>query len=256
MAQRHHQIRTRLARGGGPGGGGLHHVARLGHTVEVRPIPDRDLRRRKPDHADTDRQGLSVLSDQRALQHHEGRAQQAVIAGRLAAPAHDIRRHDGKLGIRQRAVEESEAEVEFVVAQRDGVIFQRVHRSDHRVDVARRKTPVPGDVVAQRAALKKVAIVEQQAVRRLGPQPRDQPAGARQAKRVAGLVGVIVVGQHVDMQISGREQPQVHRAGSRLRCFGLAAVQAHLRQDHLWWGGKNPPTPSLIAAVIAFCQRV
>ena len=73
-----------------------------------------------------------------------------------------------------------------------------------------------GDIVAQREALQDVAIVEEQAVFRLGLRRLDQTCGLGEADRVVGAVAKIVVSHDIDVEI-GRLQHSQLEAHRRLR---------------------------------------
>ena len=70
-----------------------------------------------------------------------------------------------------------------------------------------------GDVVAHRVALQVVAVVDEQGVGRLGADRLDDRGGAGEAEGVGRLVGVVVVGLDVAVQVGGREDAQVRLAG-------------------------------------------
>lgn len=65
---------------------------------------------------------------------------------------------------------------EFVVAQGDGVVGKRIHRRHHRMRFLAAQPPFPHG-----RALQKIAIVEQQAVRRVLPRLMDQACDTGQS---------------------------------------------------------------------------
>ena len=118
-------------------------------------VPLGDLRRRNAEHAHFERLRRSGLIDERALDHDRGRK-----PGRAVAFA-DIAADDGKAGLGISALEDLEAVVEIVVAERRDRIVERVHGGDDGVDRLRIRCCRFGRQVAERRALKNVAVVEQ-----------------------------------------------------------------------------------------------
>ncbi len=213
MRQRHHHIRPRRA-------DARHDVPRRGHDVarrhpafQVLPVPLQDLRRHEAEHADPDRIPLPGTVDHGPVEQHIGRQQRAVTGRPVALSDRHVRADHRKGRRAQCRHQKVQPEVEFVVSQRCGVDTHRVHCRDRRVGRVRSQRAPKGNPVAQRVALQEVAVVEQQAGVRLGPQPRDARGGLRQPEAVGRAVGVIVVGQKVDVQIGRSEQPQL-----RLTC--------------------------------------
>ena len=108
-----------------------------------------------------------------------------------------------------------------MIAERAGLVVQDVHRLDHGVDVAVLHAALIGDVVAHGIALQEVAIVEQERVLGFRADRVDDGRGAREADRVGALVGVIVVGKDVDMDVRRLHQPQMRLVGRGTNRVGM-----------------------------------
>ncbi len=121
-------------------------------------VPLGDLRRRNADHTYFEPLRRSGLVDERAFDHDRGRK-----PGRAIAFA-DVAADDGKARLRISALERLQAVVEIVVPQRRDVIVKRVHGGDDGMDRAGVRKYRLGGEVAERRALKNVAVIEQQAV--------------------------------------------------------------------------------------------
>ena len=95
--------------------------------------------------------------------------------------------------------------VEFVVADRAGIVVQRIHRLVDRQFLIAGGWFDQGLVVGQCRALDRVAVVEQQAVGEFLARVADQGGGAHEAKIL--IVGqlVEVVAHDVGMQVRGFE---------------------------------------------------
>ena len=150
--------------------------------------------------------------------------------------------------MRISALEDLEAVVEIVVAKRRDVVVERVHRGDDGVDRARLRGDRPGGDVAERRALKTVAIVEQEAVGRLAAGLGDQGRGAREADGIVRAITVIVVRVEVGVQVGDAKQPQAKagppRASGGFRSSlrqGLSFVMGNRNGDG---GIIAPPRPS------------
>ena len=144
-------------------------------SADMDLVPLGDLRRRDADHAQFEPLRRASLVNEFALDHdRRGKPGRAVAFADIAAD-------DRKPGLRISALEDLEAVVEIVVAKcRDGII-KPVHRGDDGVDRVRVRSDRPGGDVAERRALKAVAIVEQKAVGapRRGPWRSGTRRGAR-----------------------------------------------------------------------------
>ena len=127
-------------------------------SAEMGLVPLGDLRRRNADHPDLEPPRRSGLVDERALDHDRRRK-----PGRAIAFA-DVAADDRKARLRVCALERLEAVIEIVVAERRDVIIKRVHGGDDGVDRAWVGEYRFSREVAERRALKNVAVVEQQAV--------------------------------------------------------------------------------------------
>lgn len=215
MAQRDDDVGAFLADLGDIGLGGADDVARLDLALEMLAVPVHDLRRHEADHADPDRMGLAVAGGDLAVEDHVGRHQRLVLDDALALGRHDVGRDDREGGAGDRVHQEVEPVVELVVAERRGVEAERVHRLDHRVHRAFGHAALIGDVVAHRVALQEISIVEQNRVGGLGADVLDQPRGAGEADRVDLLVGVIIIGVDVDVDVR-----RLHDAQMRLSTLG------------------------------------
>ena len=185
-----------------------HDLARLQRTAQHRTIPLHDLRRGQPDHADPAGPGLAVMADQIAGQDGVGQQEGCVLRGVRPQLAHDIGQHDRKAGTRKHCLQIVEPIVEFVISKRRGVVSQRVHRRQDRMRLARRDPPLARDVIPQRIALQKIAIVQQQAVLHLPTGFGDQLRRAGQTHVCAGRIGKIIIAQHIHMQIRGGQDAQ------------------------------------------------
>ncbi len=208
-------VRTRLLHLGQPGLGGLDDVARLDLSLEVGAVPDHDLRRGEADDADPDRLFGAVAVDELTLQDHVG-LQVGFVGARpraQAAPG-EVGEDERKAAAGQRLVEEGQAVVELVIAQRGGLDAEPVHDADDRVDVALLHAPLIGHVVAHGVALKEIAIVEKKAVGRLGPRFFYQGGDLGEAHRVVLAVAVIVVGVDEHVDVRRLEQAEVDGRGT------------------------------------------
>jgi hypothetical protein len=79
-----------------------------------------------------------------------------------------------------------------------------------------------GHVIAHRIALQKVPVVDQQRIRGLGPDRVNMRGGAGEADGVIGFVGVVVVGEHVHVQVGRLHDTEVRLLA---RCAGGKGVQ-------------------------------
>ena len=104
-----------------------------------------------------------------------------------------------------------------MIAERRAFVAEQVHALHDGMDVAILHALLIGDVVAHRIALQEVAIVDQHGVGRLLAHGVDQRRGARQPHRVVRLVGIIVVGQHVHVDVGGFHDAQMRLLGLRTR---------------------------------------
>ena len=171
-------------------------------SADMDLVPLGDLRRRDADHAQFEPLRRASLVDEFALDHdRRGKPGRAVTFADIAAD-------DRKPGLRISALEDLEAVVEIVVAKRRDGIIKPVHRADDGVDRARVRSDRPGGDVAERRALKAVAIVEQKAVGGLAAGLGDQGRGARETDGIVRAVTVIIVRIEVGVQVGDAKKPQ------------------------------------------------
>ncbi len=208
---------------------------------EVALVPLHDLRRHEADDADAQPLLAARFVDHLLVEDHPGLHQ------RRAVGLDEVGADEGEFRAAQREAEEGEPVVEFVIAQRGAGVVERVHAREHGVDVAGLHAALVGDEVAHRAALDQVAIVEQHAVLRFRAGGGDQRRGARQADRVVGLVAVIIVGQHVDVQVGGLQQPQLdpRLLGERGRARQYGRAEHRPCADHDIASGERGRGPGV-----------
>ena len=170
-------------------------------ALEPRLVPDHDLGRHQPDHADPQPLQDPVFIHQIAFEHDRRRQERRAVE-RL-----DVGADEGERGGAQGRRQERQPVVELVVADRGRVVAEQVHGPDHRMVVRRRQMSRERHVIAERIALDDVAVVEQQAVGDLGARGRDQRRDLGQADRIVLpiLIIIVVVDEHV--QVGGLEQP-------------------------------------------------
>ena len=191
-------------------------------------IPDRHLGRQQTDHADPDRLGPARLIQQQPVKQQIGPGQQPVAARAVPPTQHQIGTDRRKVGPAERLQQKVDAIVEFMVAQRNPVITQRVHRIDGRMGLVGPHATGIGDIIAHRVALQEIAIVKQQAVGRPPAQLVDQGAAVRQTDRRIGAVIVIVIGGDMHMQIGGFQNPQMGLTRLQQRRKGGVQSQGRL----------------------------
>lgn len=153
------------------------------------------------------------------FQNNIGGQEGFIIARRRAEFFGDIGRDNGEIGARNRIHQEGQAVVEFMVAQGGGVIAKGVHGVhgvNDGVGIALFHAAGIGDVVAHRVALQEVAIVEEDGIGGLGADALDKAGGARQANGINGFVGVIVIGENMDMQVGGFHDAQMGLIGGSI----------------------------------------
>ncbi len=214
--------------GGNPGLGRLDDVACLGLALEVLGIPHHDLRRHEADDADLDRAGDAPAVADLLFKNDIRLEEQLVLLGvRRQLTLGEVGADEGETGAGQRVRHIVEAVIEFVVAERAAIITQHVHGIDHGMLVAGLHAALIGDVVAERIALQEVAIIHQHRVSGLGADGTDDRGSARQTHRVVRLVGVIIIGKDVDVDISRFHDAQMRLIG---RGAGGEGVQQHQRR--------------------------
>ena len=182
---------------------------------EVALIPLHDLGRHESDEADPDRMRCARPVGHGPVEDHVWRHQRVVLGDVGPFGLCHVGADHREIGPGERLHQEVEPVVEFVVAQCRGVEAHRVHRRDDRVHVAVLHSPLIGDVVAHRVPLQEITVVEEDGVRRLGPDIGDMGRGARETHGVHRAVAVIVVGEDVDVKVRRFHDPKM-----RLVCLG------------------------------------
>ncbi|HMB12942.1 MAG TPA: hypothetical protein VKN37_02960 [Roseovarius sp.] len=171
-----------------------------------------------------------------AGQDHVGRQQCLVGVRACASLGHGVGAGQREGRLSQRFLQPFEAEVEFVIAERAGIIPHEVHRAQHRMVPAPALSRLRGQV-AERGALQKVAIVEQYAVfiARLDPRLTDK---GRDTGKAAGLIGTsceVIERQDVGMHIGRDHNAQAHRftvGGGMLRVWNISGQIHRLHLLH------------------------
>ena len=225
MRQRNDQIGPLFADFRHIGLRGLDDVTRLDIAFQMLAVPVHDLRRGKPDHADLDRMRGAVAHGDLAVQNDVRGDQGLIFAGGGTLGLGKVRQNDRELGPGKRFFQKAQAIVEFMVAQRGDIIAQRVERGDDRVHVAVFHAALIGDVIAHRVALQEIAVVDQQRVGGFGADAFDDRRGARQANRVTGAVGVVIIRMDMDMDIRCLHDPQMRLIGRGIGRIGVQRDQ-------------------------------
>ena len=194
MAKSDHQIALsaqRRQKCAGAGDDGLR-----GHlAIKMDTVPEHDLRRHEADDPDAQVMGDTIFVHEATLQDHIGR-QQGLVGG----VAH-IGADERKICAFQRAVEERQAEVEFVIAQGGRVIGERIHGDEkgmHRIGL---ELIHRGEEVTHGTTLKDVSIVEQQRVLDLATGFPDQARKPGEAHGRIGAVEIVIPIQREHVQV-------------------------------------------------------
>jgi hypothetical protein len=180
-------------------------------------VPAGDLRRRQPDHPHAQRVAGTGAVDRVKRHDHPWWQCMAMRAG-------DVARNNGKIGIGKCPVERRQPVVEFMVAQRRGIIAQCIHRRDHRVGAGVVDHRGVGEKIAHRGALQEIAVVQEQAIGDLAARRADHRRQPRQpVLRLGGggAVGEIVIAENAHVQIGGLQDAQAKRGG--LLCHDWSA---------------------------------
>ena len=226
------------------GAGGLHprhHDLRLlddageAHlALDVGGVPDRHAGGDQAEDADRHRLLAAHLDP---LEHVRREDRCAGV------PVDRVRRQQREVALPLERAQRVEPVVVLVVAQRRGVVADRVHRGGHRVLRAGGDRVDLGEVVGQRRALDGVPRVEREAVvgTALGAHRLDERRGLRDADLVAlavavGGVAEVVPVVDVAVQVGGAEngEPEVARP------VGVP-VRAVVRAGGLRVGGGEEP---------------
>jgi hypothetical protein len=217
MGEGDDQIRPRPAQARHGGAGAVEDGAHGEFAGEVMTFPDRGLWRQEAKDANHQFMWSAVLVPQLTSQEDLARREGSPLRG--GAKTIKIGADRGKAGLPQGVAQQAQPLAEFVVAQGHRVIAQMLHRRDHRVyGLAAVFLAVRGGagrlrhVVGQRAAVQKIAIVQQEATRNLGARLGDQAGNLCQTSVWRGAVGQIIPRQDMAMQI-GRGQNSQGDAG-------------------------------------------
>ncbi|MCY1363692.1 hypothetical protein D9M69_504670 [compost metagenome] len=220
MLQRHDDVGALLAQLGHVALGRLDRAFGAQLAFEKALVPIHDAGRGEADHADLHRHrhalairrgGGELLGDDGVRRHERLAALEAVHVGHhhREARAHALLAAVHALDIETAAehlVEEVQAVVELVVAQRAGVVAGGVHHLVHRQRLRARDAADQRFVVGQRGALDGVAVVEQHRVRELLARGVDERCGALVAVRLVFGELEVVVAAHVEVQVGRFEQ--------------------------------------------------
>ena len=203
--------------------GGLDHVGHHHLAFQMAFVPLQHLCRRQTQDAHLDGLQLALVIGDLALQQQVGGEFVATPVNLSLGVALEGARlehvgvHIGEFGPRQHLAEVIQPVVELVVAEVARVIVELVHGLEHRVGLLLEVagTGLLEDVVRQRRTLDQVTVVEQQVVGIFGARGADQQGGTGEAELAVFLVLVVVIPQHVGVDVGGLDQAQ--RDGPRLR---------------------------------------
>ena len=118
----------------------------------------------------------------------------------------------GEVRARQRLLQVVEAVIKFMVAEIADAVVQPVHRLPDRMRLSRIES-FRRHIVAQRAALNHVAVINQHAVFHFRAGGGNQRGGAHQAELVGGLIFVVIEIHHITVQIGRFHDAQIYRRG-------------------------------------------
>ncbi len=236
VQQRHHNVGALGAQLGHVLGGRLHRAFGVDLAFQVALVPVHDAGGGEADHADLDGQlhflAIGALGHQRALQQRVGLHQRL-----LGLAAVHVGQYGGVTCARaflggvhtvhvqptaQHLVQEGQAVVELVVAQRARVKTQSAHGLVHGQLLRAGDGADGGFVVGQRGALDGVAVVHQQGVGKFFARRAHQRGGALKAVGLVFSELEVVVAAHVEVQI-GRLQHRQRGCGPRI---GIAVAIA------------------------------
>nr|WP_235971224.1 hypothetical protein [Palleronia pontilimi] len=245
VAQRHHQVGAPRPQPRHPQGRHLRHLAQgqVGHVgVSLRGLGQQRAGQEgqyaDPHHVAGAGPVRQLAGQQRRLLRQRGARCRIAHGIEVRGQHREPRRA-------QRRPQRGRAEIEIVIAQRDRVEIERVHRGDHRMRLDLRRGRVrigPTHRIRQLRAEQEIARIEEQAVGGLAPELCDKLGGGLQPPARLRAARGVVEGAHVAMQIAGGQQPQRHNApvffgrrGRTIRCdHGRPRVpRIHSRQS-LW----------------------
>ena len=236
VQQRHHNVGALGAQLGHVLGGRLHRAFGVDLAFQVALVPVHDAGGGEADHADLDGQldflAIGALGHHRALQQRVGLHQRLLGLAAVHVGQHSgVARTGAFLGgvhavhvqpAAQHLVQERQAVVELVVAQRARIKAQRAHGLVHGQLLRAGDGADGGFVVSQRGALDGVAVVYQQGVGKFLSGCAHQRGGAFEAVGLVLGQLEVVVAAHIEVQV-GRLQ---HCQGSRGTCVGIAVAIA------------------------------
>ncbi len=133
---------------------GLGNVVNGNFALQVRLIPDHDLRRHKADVANIQPVGFAG-----AIGHRGGFDQIRRKQRLVGFAVDDIGVHIREMRAAQRLVQVVEAIVEFVVAEVADAVIQGIHRFIHRMHLILAQ-PFRCHIIAERTALNDIAVVD------------------------------------------------------------------------------------------------
>ena len=196
--------------------GGFYDILHLHLPLEILFVPCHDLRRDKAYVADFYFLLITAFVSDRFLFYHIRRVTV------FAASCFDVGIYNREIGSFDCAVEKVEPVVEFMIAKRSGVVFQRIHDADNRMGFR------AGDnvvflifhrVFSQRIPLNQVAVIHKQGVRVLLAVLLDQLRCSRQTEIRRFFVAVVIVIHHVGMNISRSQNTQMHLRSRAFFCM-------------------------------------
>jgi hypothetical protein len=209
MRQHHHHVSAVGAQAQHGAAHGVEDVQRLHLSGRVLAVPEHDLWRHDANDADLQRVRRAGIVDYAPLQQRV-RLERGLAAARAGGLHHVDREHRGA---RTRAGEAQEVQpaVELVVARCRGVVAEAVEQRDGGMHLARGQRFGARHHVAERTALEDLAVVDEQAVARLGACRIDERGRAREAVLDDGAVLAVVPGQQLHVQVGGADEAQLQR---------------------------------------------
>ncbi len=202
-----------------------HHVcavgAHLGHVLtrgfgdvvhrhfaaQIGFIPGHDLRWHKADIANLQRLLVTVFIDHLSFFNQIRRKQRL-----FGLNVDDIGINVREFSACQRFMQVIQTIVEFVIAEVTDAVIEQVHGLINRVNIALFQ-PFGRHVIAHRAALDNVTVIDQYAVFYFITSSVNQARGAHQPEFFGGGIFVVIKIHHIAVQISGFHNAEIHRCG-------------------------------------------